>query len=48
MSYSEDGRYVEARCVTEDTYFERGSLYPGYPCIMDLECASKQCSYGFC
>jgi hypothetical protein len=46
--YSGTEYYTSAKCVDEDTYYDRGSLLDGFPCINNLECRSKVCSSGYC
>lgn len=39
---------MEARCVTADIMYGRTQLYPGWSCLLDLDCASKKCFQGKC
>ena len=44
-----DGKIVhEARCIDADEFYGRLSLYPGWPCLIDMDCSSKKCLKGVC
>ena len=43
-----NGNRFEAKCITPNQYFKRTQLYPGWKCLIDLDCHSKKCVRGVC
>ena len=46
-SYDPDTRY-EAKCVDANTFYGRNHFYPGWSCLIDMDCHSKKCVAGRC
>jgi len=38
----------EARCIDANEFYGRSQLYPGWKCLLDMDCASKKCVKGVC
>ena len=43
-----DGTRYEGKCLNTDQFFGRTQLYPGWDCLIDLDCHSKKCLKGIC
>jgi hypothetical protein len=44
-----DGEFIkEGRCIDANEYYGRTELYPGWSCLLDMDCHSKKCQYGTC
>ena len=39
---------ILGKCLSYSEYYGRGELYPGWKCLIDLDCHSKKCSKGIC
>jgi hypothetical protein len=48
LNFYGPGIYHEARCVDENEFYGRSELYPGWKCLIDLDCHSNKCVKGKC
>ena len=48
LSFFGTDKKFEAKCVDANTYYGRGQFYPGWKCLLDMDCASKKCVKGVC
>ena len=48
LNFYGPGIYHEARCLDENEFYGRSELYPGWNCLIDLDCHSNKCVKSKC
>jgi len=44
-----DGEFINmGRCIDSNEAYGRTELYPGWSCLLDMDCHSKKCVKGVC